>query len=285
MASWSPRPAVRAAIGVHIAAPGFVLAWPTGWAYALAAVIGCHALLALFGLWPRSQVLGRTLVRLPPGERDGRAVLTFDDGPDPETTPALLDLLDQHGAKASFFLIGEKARAYPGLVRDIARRGHSIENHTMRHPVLFACLGPRRMRRELAEAQAVLTSLAGHPPRFVRAPIGLRSPLLDPVLSGLGLQHVSWARRGFDTRCDDPARILRRLLRGLRPGDVLMLHDGCSARTPAGKPVVLEVVPALLATLAKGGIQAVPLALPTPAAPAAAAILRGSPASIAHAST
>ncbi len=285
MASWTPRPAVRAAIGVHIAAPGFVLAWPAGWAYALAAVLGCHALLALFGLWPRSQVLGRTLVRLPSGERNGRVVLTFDDGPDPETTPALLDLLDQHGAKASFFLIGEKARAHPGLVRDIARRGHSVENHTMRHPILFACLGPRGTWRELAEAQAVLTSLAGRPPRFVRAPIGLRSPLLDPVLSVLGLQHASWARRGLDTRCGDPARVLRRLLRGLRPGDVLLLHDGCSARTPAGKPVVLEVVPALLAALAKCGLQAVPLAPSALVAPAAAAIVRESPASAAHAST
>ncbi len=283
MASWTPRPAIRAAVIVHLAAPGLALAWPAGWPYALAAVAGSHVLLALFGLWPRSQVVGRTLVRLPPGERDGRVVLTFDDGPDPEVTPALLDLLDLHGAKASFFLIGERARAHPGLVRDIARRGHSVENHTLRHPVLFACLGPRGMRRELAEAQAVLTSLAGRPPRFMRAPIGLRSPLLDPVLAGLGLLHASWARRGFDTRCGDPARVLRRLLRGLRPGDVLMLHDGRSARTPAGKPVILEVVPDLLAALSTGGLRAVPLA--APAAPAAAATARGSPASAAHAST
>ncbi len=270
-------------------APGLLLAWPAGWPYALAAVVGSHALLALFGLWPRSQVLGRTVVRLPPGERDGRVALTFDDGPDPQVTPALLDLLDRHGAKASFFLIGERARAHPGLVREIARRGHGIENHTLRHLVLFACLGPRALRREMAGAQAVLAPLAGRPPRLARAPAGLRSPLLDPVLAGLGLQHASWTRRGFDTRCGDPALVLRRLLRGLRPGDVLMLHDGRSALTPAGTPVVLEVVPALLAALAARGLRAVPLTPPSAsavaiAAPARAAAARGSPASAVHAS-
>lgn len=286
MAVWrSLRPAVRAAAGVHLAAPGMLLAWPAGWPHVLAAMAGSHALLALFGLWPRSQVLGRTVTRLPPGERDGRVALTFDDGPDPEVTPALLDLLDRHGAKASFFLIGERARTHPGLVREIARRGHAVENHTQRHPVHFACLGPRALRREVAEAQAVLAPLAGRLPRFVRAPAGLRSPLLDPVLAGLGLQHASWTRRGFDTRCGDPTLVLRRLLRGLRPGDVLMLHDGRSAQTPAGTPVVLEVVPALLAALAARGLRAVPLIAPAPAVPAATAAVRGSPASAAHAST
>jgi peptidoglycan/xylan/chitin deacetylase (PgdA/CDA1 family) len=275
---------VQAAIGAHLAAPT-LLAWPAGWPYALAAVAGSHALLALFGLWPRSQVLGRTLVRLPPGERDGRVALTFDDGPDPEVTPALLDLLDSHGAKASFFMIGARARAHPGLVREIARRGHGIENHTLRHPTLFACWGPRAMRREVAQAQAVLAPLAGRPPRFVRAPAGLRGPLLDPVLAGLGLEHASWTRRGFDTRCGDPALVLHRLLRRLRPGDVLMLHDGRSARTPAGKPVVLEVVPALLVALAARGLRAVPLTPPAPDAPAAAAAVRRIPASAARAST
>ena len=259
MTRWRPRPAVAAAAGVHLAVPGVLLASPADWPYAFAAVAGSHALLALFGLWPRSQVLGRTLVRLPPGEREGRVALTFDDGPDPEVTPALLDQLDRCGAKASFFLIGERARTHPDLVREIARRGHGVENHTMRHLRRFALLGPRALRREVAEAQAVLTRLAGRPPHFVRTPAGLRSPLLDPTLAGLRLRHASWMRRGFDARCGDSARVLRRLLHRLRQGDVLMLHDGNSARTYEGKPVVLEVVPALLAALAARGLQPVPL--------------------------
>ena len=258
---------------------------PGGWPWALGLVLGSHAAIAGLSLAPRSQAVGRTLVRLPPGARDGCVALTFDDGPDPEVTPALLDLLDAGGARASFLLIGERARAHPDLVREIARRGHAVENHTLRHVPWFACLGLGALRREVAGAQAVLAPLAGRPPRYVRAPAGIRSPLLDPVLSGLGLHHAAWTRRGYDTRCGNPGRVLRRLLRGLRPGDVLLLHDGNAARTVAGAPVVLEVVPALLTALAHRGLRAVPL--PSPAAPGAtgaAAGAAGSPASAARAS-
>jgi peptidoglycan/xylan/chitin deacetylase (PgdA/CDA1 family) len=275
-----PRPAVRAAISAHLSAIP-LLAWPGGRLWALALVAGSHALLAAFGLWPRSQVLGSTLVRLPPGERDGQVALTFDDGPDPEVTPALLDVLDRGGARASFFLIGERARAHPALVREIIRRGHAVENHTQRHAPWFALFGPRRLWREVAGAQAVLTALAGRAPRFVRAPAGLRSPLLDPVLAELDLLHASWSRRGYDTRCRDPSRVLRRLLRGLRPGDVLLLHDGNAARTAGNVPVVLEVVPALLTALAERGLRAVPI---SPAAMPGRAAAAGSPASGARAS-
>ena len=269
--AWTPPLAVRAMIGVHKAAPGVLLAWPWTWPYVLGAAVGSHALLTVFGVWPRSRVLGRTLTRLPPGSRRGQVALTFDDGPDPDVTPGLLDLLDAGGARASFFLIGERARAYPDLVREIAGRGHLVENHTMSHAALFACLGPGALRREVEEAQAVLTSLAGRPPGLVRAPAGLRSPLLDPVLAQFGLQHASWSRRGYDARCGNPGRVLRRLLRGVRPGDVLLLHDGNAARTAEGRPVVLEVVPALLATLGALGLRAVPLTPDASAAPGAPA--------------
>lgn len=275
-AAWSPAPAVRAMIRVHQAAPAALLAWPTAWPYVLGAAAGSHALLALLGLWPRSQVLGRTLTRLPPGGRDSRQVaLTFDDGPDPQVTPRLLDLLDEGRTRASFFLIGKRARAHPALVREIAARGHLVENHTLSHTPWFACLGPGALRQEVAGAQAVLTLLAGRAPALVRSPAGLRSPLLDPVLAGLGLQHATWSRRGYDTRCGDPGRVLRRLLRGVRPGDVLLLHDGNAARTAAGRPVVLDVVPALLAALAASGLRAVPL---TPGAPGGTASAAGTPA-------
>jgi peptidoglycan-N-acetylglucosamine deacetylase len=258
-----------------------LLAWPgrRRWAFALA--LGSHAILGAFGLWPRSQVLGRTLVRLPPGARDGRVALTFDDGPDPEVTPLLLDVLDRFETRASFFLIGTRARAHPALVRDIVRRGHAVENHTLHHSPRFALMGLRALRREVSGAQAVLAAVAGHPPRFVRAPIGLRNPLLDPVLASLGLDHVSWSRRGYDTRCRDPGRVLRGLLRGLRPGDVLLLHDGNAARTTGGVPVVLEVVPPLLSRLAERGLRAVPIPR---AAMRGREAVRGSRASAARAS-
>src|SRR4030095_9428407 len=118
---------------------------------------------------------------------------------------------------------------YPEIVREIARRGHSVENHSNRHRNGFAGYGLRRLSRDIEAAQETLSALAGRAPAFFRAPMGLRSPLLDPVLARHGLTYVSWTRRGFDTIDGSPARVLARLVRGLSAGDILMLHD----RTPA----------------------------------------------------
>ena len=177
-------PAIRASIAVHALAPlGAVLdisllPWIAG------GLVANHTLLAAAGMWPRSRVLGPNMTRLPleAGAR-GEVALTFDDGPDPLVTPQVLDLLDGHGATASFFCIGAAAKAAPALARQIVARGHSVENHTMTHSSAFACLGPRGLRREVAGAQSELSDITGTAPRFFRAPMGLRSPLLDPVLA------------------------------------------------------------------------------------------------------
>ena len=231
--------------------------------------------MATFGMWPRSQLLGRTVVRLPEGRaRAGEVALTFDDGPHPAVTPAVLDILDRHGARASFFLIGARAAKHPDLVREIVRRGHQVESHTWGHRPWFACLGLGALRREVGRAQDVLTPLAGRAPRFVRAPMGLRTPLLDPVLHRAGLVHASWTRRGLDGISRDHRRVLARLLRGLRAGDVLLLHDG-------GSRTVLDVLPGLLLGLEARGLTAVPLGADAGPADAAHAGSRPAPAACA----
>ena len=96
-------------------------------------------------------------------------------------------------------------------------------------------------------------------PKFFRAPAGLRNPLLDPVLQRLGLQLASWTRRGFDTVNTDAAAVLTRLTARLTAGDILLLHDGHAARSPGGRPVVLDVLPALLAAIHERGLRAVTL--------------------------
>lgn len=241
-------PAIRASIALHAAAP-LALAAPHGWAWAAAALLGNHAGLTAAGMWPRSTLLGPNLRRLACGT-NGRAVaLTFDDGPDPRVTPQVLDLLDGAGARASFFCIGRAARAHPALVREIVARGHSVENHSDTHPNGFAAYPPGRLRQEICRAQATLSELCGTPPRFFRAPMGLRSPLLDPVLAETPLQYVSWTRRALDGARRNPDAALRRLTNGLTPGDILLMHDGRCARTLTGRPVVLEVLPRLLRAL------------------------------------
>ncbi len=257
---WRPPPAQAVSLALHAAAVPALLIWPGEWAAVLGTVAANHLALGLLALAPRTQWTGRTLIRLPAAAAArGEVALTFDDGPDPVVTPRVLDLLDAAGARASFFCIGQCAARFPDLVREIVRRGHTVENHSHRHATLFAAWSPAAARRDLARAQAVLTEAAGIPPRFVRAPFGIRGPFFDAAVAGTGLRPVAWTARGRDTVCGDPRLVLDRLTRRLAAGDVLLLHDGEAATAPDGEKVVLAVLPALLAALASRGLRPVTL--------------------------
>jgi peptidoglycan/xylan/chitin deacetylase (PgdA/CDA1 family) len=172
----------------------------------------------------------------------------------------ILDLLDRHNARASFFCIGERAAAYPDLAIEIVRRGHGVENHSHTHSSGFACYPPGWLAEELRRAQETIAGITGLLPRFFRPPMGLRSPLLDPVLSRVGLCHVSWTRRGYDTTAyRDPGIVLHRLTRGLAGGDILLLHDGRRTGSKNGRPTALQVLPALLDRIASSGLRSVSL--------------------------
>ena len=270
---WRPTPLLWAVATVHVLAlAGVLLDWAL-WPWALAAVLLAHAGIGAAALTPRCTLLGPNLVRLPAtSAARGEIALSFDDGPDPAVTPALLDLLAARGVRATFFCIGVRAAQHPALCREIVRRGHALENHSARHRHHFALRGPRGYARELARAQQLLQAAAGVRPRLFRAPAGLRNPFLWPQLARLDLHLVSWTRRGFDTRCTDPSRVLRRLIRDLRAGDILLLHDGHAARDAHGQPVVLAVLPALLDAIAAAGLRPVtlPQALDWPADAASA---------------
>jgi len=259
-ARWHMPLLVKASGALHLGAAAAVIAAPSVWPWALGAVALDHALVTATGLWPRSTWLGPNLRRLPAASAArGEVSLTIDDGPDPEVTPAVLDLLDAAGARATFFCIATHAEAHPQLCREIVRRGHSVQNHSHRHSHTFSLLGPRGFAREIERAQDTLAQVTGQRPRFFRAPAGLRNPFLAPVLHALQLDLVSWTRRGFDTARRDPADVLARLTRGLRAGDILLLHDGNAARTSSGRPVLLEVLPALLKRFDAAGLRAVTL--------------------------
>jgi peptidoglycan/xylan/chitin deacetylase (PgdA/CDA1 family) len=216
-----------------------------------------HALLFAASLRPQDTLLGPNLVRLPfvRAER-GDVALTFDDGPDPAVTPFVLDLLERHGVRATFFCVAERARRHPGLTREIVARGHRVENHSDRHGNGFAFQGPCTVRTELRRAQQTLGELTGRLPRFFRAPFGIRNPWIDPVLRQLDLQLVSWTRRGYDGVLANPARVLAWLLRGLGAGDIVLLHDGYGPRDRHGRPVVLEVLPRLFEAMQARGLRA-----------------------------
>ena len=245
---------VKASVALHAAALLAVAAMPAAWPWALAAVLLNQAVLSGAGLWPRSRWLGDNMQRLPAAAIARREVaITIDDGPDPEITPVVLEMLDAHGAKATFFCIAERASRHPELCRRIVERGHSVQNHSQRHSHAFALLGIAGFVREIGQAQESLTRASGQAPQFFRAPAGLRNPLLAPALHRLDLRLVSWTRRGYDTVQRDPARVLARLAGSLAAGDIVLLHDGNAARTRSGTPVVLAVLPRVAASLPARG--------------------------------
>ena len=253
-------PLLKASIGVHAAAAGVALALPQAAWWALGGVVLNHSVLAAAGLWPRSSWLGPNLTRLPQAAAERNEIaLTIDDGPDPQVTRAVLELLERLDVRATFFCIAERARAHAALTREIVARGHSVQNHSHLHRHNFSLLGPHAIADEITRAQDTLTELSGIRPICFRAPAGLRNPFLDPVLHRQNLKLVSWTRRGFDTRERDPQRVLARLSDGLARGDILLLHDGHAARSVAGQAVILQVLPRLVARCREAGLHAVTL--------------------------
>ena len=178
---------------------------------------------------PNAQGLVRVRRRFTTPRRE--VWLTIDDGPDPEDTPRILELLAEHGAKATFFVIGANVAANPGLARAIADAGHEVAHHTYSHPMAtFWCASPARVGRELDEATRVLRAVGIEPVRF-RAPVGIKSLWLAQALAVRKLVYVGWSARGLEVRCRTPGEVADRATRGIGPGSVLLLHEG--ARVPA----------------------------------------------------
>lgn len=223
--------------------------WSYGWGVGLPVLMATH----LFALWGTlrsdSRLFGPVVTRLP---TTGRVVwLTIDDGPSGDTA-AILDLLDAHGAKATFFVVGERAGRDPDAVREIARRGHGLGNHSATHPqAWFWALGPLRMRREIEETQRVLAGITGEAPRWFRAVVGMANPFVAPALAAHGLARVGWSARGFDGVAADADAVVARIERQLAPGAIVLAHEGA----PHGRNV--ETLAKLLARLDALGYRCV----------------------------
>lgn len=252
-------PFLKASVALHAAAVPALAIVPERWPFIVGTLVADHCLTFGGGLLPRSSYLGPNLRRSPAAEAAGCVVLTFDDGPDPVVTPAVLDLLDARGARASFFCVGEHAAHHRELAKEVARRGHRLENHSYTHRNGFYFHPPATLDRELGRCQEELERASGRPPSFFRAPAGIRSPLLDGALARHGLRLVSWTRRGFDTVSRNPATVVSRLTRGLRAGDVILLHDGARGARSGSTRVVLDALPLVLDAIESVGLRAMPL--------------------------
>jgi peptidoglycan/xylan/chitin deacetylase (PgdA/CDA1 family) len=198
--------------------------WRFGTRIGLPLMLASHALCWWGVFRPQSRLYSPVLSRLP--TKENLVWLTIDDGPSAQTRD-ILDLLDARGAKATFFLVGERALQRPDDVRDIAHRGHGIGNHSASHPARrFWALGRARMREEIVRTQHILRDITGIAPRWFRAVVGMANPFVSAPLRELGLARVAWCARGYDAVVADPALVLARIERGLRPGAIVLLHEG-----------------------------------------------------------
>ena len=258
--SWKLPTAIRFFVIVVVACIAATLWHPHWWAWTTGVVFINYTVLVIAGLLPRSKLLGPNLDRLPVFAEQRREVaITIDDGPDPQVTPLVLDILDRYQACTTFFCIGALASKYPELCREIARRGHDVENHSQHHKTFFSLFGPMRIYHEIQGAQKTLGEITGRAPQFFRPTAGLRNIFLDPVLTHLKLRLASWTRRGYDTRTGNADAVFARLTKNLAAGDILLLHDGHAALTSSGQPVILEVLPRLLDELAARNLKSVTL--------------------------
>ena len=183
-----------------------------------------------------------------------QVALTFDDGPDPRSTPALLRVLRDHEVEAAFFAIGRNVEAAPKLADDILRGGHLLENHSYQHSNATNFYPAAKLTAELIRGQQVIERHTGTTPHFFRPPMGLSNPSTFRVAEALGLKVIGWDIRGLDTRITDPDKIMRRIERGLRPGAIILLHDG---NIPVER--LVATVKLLLAWLRKHGYEVVRL--------------------------
>jgi peptidoglycan-N-acetylglucosamine deacetylase len=203
---------------------------------------------------PRSSLYLRVHWRLPAGTSD--VALTFDDGPHPETTPAILDALAVHDQRATFFVIGEHVRRHADVLRRIVAAGHSVGLHSDSHSRWFNCWPRGKVQRDLAACAATIADATGAPPpRLFRPPVGLKNPLVGDIARRMGLVAVTWSSRGWDTRTSDVERIADAIGRAARPRSIIMLHDGHEPGRAADRSATVAALRRALPGLAERGIR------------------------------
>lgn len=228
---------------------------PPLWLAALCAA-GYLAIVLSGVLFLSLRMYADALVRGPEGARG--VALTFDDGPDPKHTRAVLDALARAGAKATFFVIGEKAEAHADVVREIVRRGHGVGVHGFAHDRLFSLRGPRRVRADLERAITSLERITGRRPALFRPPIGHTNPTIARVAEQLGLTTIGWSVRARDgLPGTKPRDVVLRVRRGLEDGAIVLLHD--AAERGDREPPAVAALPEVLDALATQNLPVVAL--------------------------
>lgn len=184
--------------------------------------------------------------------------LTFDDGPDPVSTPELLRLLAKHGIKATFFVTGQKAAANPELIREMIHQGHAVGNHSYSHDIFIMFKGRQVLWREIESTQNVLSAFGIRPLAF-RPPVGITNPLLKPVLCKAGMYNVNFSCRAIDRGNRRVKQLSEKILNRIRPDDIVVLHD-IPPREKSLLTYWLNEVELMLSGIQSKGLAILPLA-------------------------
>lgn len=151
--------------------------------------------------------------------------LTFDDGPDPVWTPKVLEVLKRYNIKATFFCIGEKVDKHPHLVKQLMDQGHLVGNHTYYHTSFFPLLKKKKMIAELQRCDDVIKNITREHVRLFRPPFGVTNPTISAAVRKLGYKVVGWSIRSFDTVKSEREKVLKRILKKVHAGGVILMHD------------------------------------------------------------
>ena len=194
------------------------------WLWLTAVVVAMFLMIGLGVALPQMKFFGPFICE---GDSSKKQVaLTFDDGPDARSTPALLDLLREQKVLATFFCIGKRVAAEPVLANQILADGHMLENHSFAHSNATNFFTVPQLLADLSQAQAAIQTAADHTPKLFRPPVGLSNPNVFRAAKTLGLRVVGWSIRSLDTKITEPEKIVARIERGLKPGAIILLHDG-----------------------------------------------------------
>ncbi|WP_373518124.1 polysaccharide deacetylase family protein [Pricia sp.] len=156
---------------------------------------------------------------------DNWVSLTFDDGPNPEFTPKVLKLLKEHGAKATFFCIGQHVENHPDILKQILAAGHSVGNHTYSHSKSFGFFGFQKVKAELQKTKSIVNHLTGLKMNLYRPAFGVTNPQIEKAVKTLGLRSIGWSVRSLDTTPRSENSVWARITSKVAKGDIILLHD------------------------------------------------------------
>jgi peptidoglycan/xylan/chitin deacetylase (PgdA/CDA1 family) len=216
-----------------------IIFWETGFVwYVILGMVFIYLLVTGYGSY---QIRANYFINSINKGKSKAVALTFDDGPDPEYTPRILNILREKNVKATFFVIGKKAEKYPELLRQMETDGHIIANHSYSHHYLIALFSTFRLKKDLARCTEVISSVTGKTPLFFRPPFGVTNPRYKAALKENGLQSIGWSLRSMDTTADNKYQLIDSVISQLKRSDIVLLHDRLAVTAEALEDIIEHI--------------------------------------------